>query len=228
MKLLLFDIDGTLVNTHGAGLRAINRAFETRYGHPAVLDGISLAGRTDGRIMMDIFAKAGIDFYSDELDLIKMLYFENLAEELQNGQKCLLPGIAELVPSLHKNESIYLALLTGNWQHSARLKLETFGLNEYFPFGAFADDAVDRPDLVPVAVHRFERQYGFKPRPQDIYVIGDTPSDILCAKPHGVVSVAVATGSYSVKELQGYEPDFVLENLQQSGGTNLFSDDLAS
>ena len=215
MKLLLFDIDGTLVDTHGAGLRAINRAFEQLYGHPAVLDGISLAGQTDGRIMMDIFAKAGMDYSSDELERIKIIYFENLAHELQHGQNKLLPGIAELVPALHRNENIHLALLTGNWQRSARLQLDVFGLNEYFAFGAFADDAIDRPDLVPVALGRFERQFGFIPPSHDIYVIGDTPSDISCAKSHGAVSVAVATGSYSMDKLSVFEPDFMFESLEE-------------
>lgn len=219
MKLLLFDIDGTLVHTAGAGLRAIDRAFEKIYGHATSLDGISLAGRTDVRILMDVYKKAGIAFSFDELERLKSVYFELLAEELKNGQKKLMPGVAELIPALVQNENYCHALLTGNWQHSGRLKLKACGLNDFFPFGAFADDAVERVDLVPVAMERFYSEYGYKPHPKDVYVIGDTPSDILCAKPHGVVSVAIAAASYSMDELAAYEPDILLEDLSGENGS---------
>ncbi len=213
MKLLLFDIDGTLVNTHGAGLRAMNRAFEFLYGHTSILDGIVLAGRTDVLILMDAFRKSGSEFSFADVDRFKRIYFEMLIEELETGQNHLLPGVDELLSELHATENVSLALLTGNWQHSGRLKIHPFGLNDYFPFGAFADDAVERTDLVPVAVERFERLNNHSVHPRDVLVIGDTPSDILCAKPHGAISVAVATGMYSCEELALYEPDFLLPDL---------------
>ncbi len=218
MKLLLFDIDGTLANTNGAGLRALDRAFEEVYGHPGILDGISLAGRTDVTIMMDAYTKAGIEFAFEELERVKNRYFELLIDELNNGKKnTLMPGIADLIPELHQNHNICLALLTGNWQRSGRMKIDHFGFNSYFPFGAFADDAVERADLVPIAKQRCEALTGARLKPKDIFVIGDTPSDILCTKPHGVISVAVAAASYSMEDLSAYNPDILLKDLSNLG-----------
>jgi phosphoglycolate phosphatase-like HAD superfamily hydrolase len=215
MKLLLFDIDGTLIQSGQAGLRGLNRAFQKLYGYADILEGIPLAGRTDDKIMMDAYAKAGMDFSYVELKQFKSVYYNFLAEEMQNGSapKRTMPGITELIPKLAQQNHVCLALLTGNWERSGRLKIDYFGLNSYFAFGAFSDDSPIRSDLTPIAMHRFKNKYGINVEPHDVYVIGDTPSDILCAKPHGVVSVAVAAASYSIENLRSYEPDILLADL---------------
>ncbi|MDZ7316769.1 MAG: haloacid dehalogenase-like hydrolase [candidate division KSB1 bacterium] len=215
MKLFLFDIDGTLVLSGGAGKRAMSRAFADLYGFEDVMDGIPLSGRTDDRIMMDAYAKAGIEFSRAELERFKERYFSLLPTEMaQNGgDKRVMPGVKELLSALSRRNDSALGLLTGNWERSGRIKIAYFGLDSYFPFGAFSDDASDREALVPIAVERFRRLHGFEPSPREIYVIGDTPADILCAKPHGVVSVAVAAAAHSVDELRKYEPDLLFPDL---------------
>ncbi|MBN1481338.1 HAD family hydrolase [candidate division KSB1 bacterium] len=215
MKLLLFDIDGTLIHTGGAGIRSLNRAFEKLYGCPDVMAGISLAGRTDDLIVREAFGRAGLDFSDKDLPRFKSIYFQFIAEEIYaNGYvKRLMPGIAELIPELDRHPDICLALLTGNWQRSARIKMDYFELNPFFAFGAFSDDSPERSELVPVAIQRFRNRYGSDIRPHDVYVIGDTPADVLCAKPHGVVSVAVAAAAHPFDELAQYEPDILLHDL---------------
>lgn len=104
---------------------------------------------------------------------------------------------------------IHLGLLTGNWIRGAELKLEYFDLWKYFEFGAFADDEMDRNKLVPHALRRAEEKFGIRPQRDRVYVIGDTPRDIQCARPHGATAVAVATGDYSLAELRAERPDFL-------------------
>jgi phosphoglycolate phosphatase len=215
MKLLLFDIDGTLVLSGGAGKRAMNRVFEELYGYANVMEGITLSGRTDDKIMMDAYAKAGIEFSRAELDRFKERYFEIIKLEMlvdHNGKR-IMPGVAQLLPELQKRDDIYLALLTGNWEQGGRTKIGYFGLDHFFPFGAFSDDSAERTELVPIAVRRFQEIFSLSPDPREVYIIGDTPADVQCAKPHGVVSVAVAAASHTVEDLQPFEPDVLLADL---------------
>lgn len=214
MKVLLFDIDGTLLLSGGAGLRAMNRAFEQLYGVKNILDGITLSGRTDNKIMMDAYNKASIEFSFRELDRFKRVYFELIGEEVnrQGTGKRTMPGIDVLLPLLAERENIYIGLLTGNWETSGRAKLDCFDLNKYFSFGAFADDSSDRNALAPIAVQRFTQKYGFEARADQVYIIGDTPADVKCAKPHGAVSVAVAAASHSVDDLLPHDPDYLFED----------------
>ena len=215
MKLLLFDIDGTLVLSGGAGKRAMNRVFEELYGYADVMEGITLSGRTDDKIMMDAYARAGIAFNYPELQRFKVRYFEMIKLEMlvdHNGKR-VMPGVAQLLPELQMRDDVYLALLTGNWEQGGRTKIGYFGLDRYFPFGAFSDDSAERTELVPIAVRRFQEFFSFSPEPRDVYVIGDTPADIQCAKPHGVVSVAVAAASHTVEDLRPFAPDVLWEDL---------------
>ena len=215
MKLLLFDIDGTLILSGGAGLRAMNRAFEQLYGIPNILDGITLSGRTDDKIMMDAYAKANIPFSYDELNRFKSAYFDLIEEEVRapGRAKRTMPGVEALLPELARRDDVCLALLTGNWEKSGRAKLDYFDLNRYFPFGAFSDDSPVRKELPPVAIRRFVEKHGVRPAPEQVYIIGDTPADIQCAKPHGVVSVAVAAAMHSVDDLKRHHPDILLQDL---------------
>jgi phosphoglycolate phosphatase len=215
MKVLLFDIDGTLMLSGGAGLRAMNVAFAEIYGIENVLNGINLAGRTDTSIFRDAVEVHQHPFTAEALQDFKKAYFAHLPAELSKpvGEKKLMPGVVELLPALQQRPDVFIGLLTGNWETSGFIKLAQFDLDRYFSFGAFADDSEKRPELLPYAINRFAARYDRKPEPDQVYVIGDTPSDILCAQPHNAKAVAVAAAHYKDKDLLPYNPDYLLQDL---------------
>ncbi|MDZ7721357.1 MAG: HAD family hydrolase [candidate division KSB1 bacterium] len=218
MKLLLFDIDGTLIDSGGAGKRAMNRAFEELYGHAEILANISLSGRTDELILQDAFQKIEQTPNPAAMSEYKKLYFQILRHEIEkpNAKKRVMPGITDLLPELKHRQDIYLGLLTGNWQDSGYIKIGHFSLDSYFSFGAFSDDSNDRSELVPIAVSRFENRTEKTIAAEHVYIIGDTPRDIECTKPHGVNSVAVAAAGYTRNDLQAYNPDFLFDDLSST------------
>jgi phosphoglycolate phosphatase len=215
LKLLLFDIDGTLVHSGGAGKRAMERSFEKVYGIPNGLEAISLMGRTDPSILNQALERRNIPWKESEIERFREYYFFFLDEELDvpNPNKRLCAGILPLLSALDERPDLELGLLTGNWRYGAFLKLRSFGIEEYFPFGAFADDSEDRNKLVPVALERFKRHHDAEVSARQVYVIGDTPFDILCAKPYGCRTVAVATGIHTEEQLAVDKPDFVFRDL---------------
>ena len=156
MKVLLFDIDGTLILSGGAGLRAMNKAFEQLYGISDILDGITLSGRTDNKIIKDAFDKAQIPISFAAVEHFKQKYFQFIDKEVSAAGtgKRTMPGIDELLPKLAIRENIYMGLLTGNWEISGRAKLDYFDLNKYFLFGAFSDDSSERNELVSCQVDK--------------------------------------------------------------------------
>ncbi|MBD3375998.1 HAD hydrolase-like protein [candidate division KSB1 bacterium] len=214
MKLLLWDIDGTLIMTGGAGMRAMDRAFKDLFNVEKALQGVNMAGRTDTSIIQDAMKKYGIHYSEPIFQQYKEQYYRYIAEEIQvdHPEKMIMNGIQELLETLEKRQDIVLALLTGNWEKSGRIKLAHFGLDRYFEFGAFADDSGIRNDLLPFAIKRFQERYGYVPDKRHTYIIGDTPADINCAKPYDVVSVAVAAAHYSRHELLVYEPDYLFDD----------------
>ena len=215
-KLVLFDIDGTLVLTGGAGLRAMNRALEEVLGHADGLNGIPIAGRTDWSILVDAVAKVGRQIDDQLLGVLRDRYVQNLAVEIQDpgkGPKAVMPGIRELLDTLDTRDDIFVGLLTGNFEEGARIKLGYFDLWRYFSCGAFGGDASDRNALVPFAVER-ARQCGLPDiASSDVLVVGDTPHDVACAHAAGAVPVAVATGGYSVDQLRDSGAEIVFNDL---------------
>lgn len=215
-KLVLFDIDGTLVLTGGAGLRAMTRACDEIIGHADALDGIPVAGRTDWIILHDTLARLGRDLDRALLERLRERYVEYLRHEILqpgDGFNGALPGIPELLRALHEHDDVYLGLLTGNFEAGARIKLERFDLWRYFRCGAYGDDAPDRNALVPVAVERAVA-CGIPPLPpDDVIVIGDTPHDVACAHAAGAVPVGVATGTYSGDQLRACGAEIVFDTL---------------
>ena len=204
-KLVLFDIDGTLVLTGGAGLRAMNRAGESVFGVSSMLDGVAVAGRTDWIILRDALRRIGRDLDDGLFARLRAEHVANLREEIEaagEGVKAVMPGIDALLPVLQSRPDVSLGLLTGNFHEAARIKLEHFDLWRYFTCGAYGDDAEDRNELVPVAVER-ARERGVPPvRFEDVVVIGDTPHDIACAQAVGAQAIGVATGTYTVDQLR--------------------------
>jgi phosphoglycolate phosphatase len=220
-KLVLFDIDGTLVLTGGAGIRAMNRAGEAVLGLPNLLDGIPVAGRTDWIILHDALTKAGHDLDEDLFVRMREAHHRYLREEIDQpgeGVKDVMPGIRALLPALQSRDDMSLGLLTGNFEEAARIKLGHFALWDYFRCGAFGDDAADRNKLVPFAVDR-AREYGLGSFDYgDVVVIGDTPHDVACAVAVGAMPVAVATGNFTVDQLRATGAPIVLEDLSDTDG----------
>ena len=215
-KVLLFDIDGTLVLTGRAGVRAMNRACQEVIGHSNALDGVAVAGRTDWIILHDALRAIGHEMDEDLFARLRDAYVTLLREEILlpgEGIKAVLPGVAGLLDALRARPDVFLALLTGNFEEGARIKLEHFDLWRYFKCGAFGDDAADRNALVPFALDR-ARACGLDAiAPEDVFVVGDTPHDVACARAVGAVPVGVATGSFSVADLRGSGADIVFPDL---------------
>jgi phosphoglycolate phosphatase-like HAD superfamily hydrolase len=218
-RLLLFDIDGTLVATGGAGRRAMNRAFHDVFGVAGAFDGVDLAGRTDTSIVADAFAHAGLPGGPAEVARFRERYVTCLQDEVPrpSDEKGVLPGISALLDALHPAPHRFLALLTGNYAEAAEVKLAHFDLWRYFRCGAFGDDHGDRNHLVPVALER-ARSRGLPPHVEAAHaiVIGDTPRDVACAHAHGARAVAVATGLYSAERLEEAGADVVFEDLSDT------------
>jgi phosphoglycolate phosphatase-like HAD superfamily hydrolase len=211
--VLLFDIDGTLVLTGGAGGRAMTRAFEELYGVGNAFEGVPFNGRTDAWILSRAAAAHGID--DEAIARFKPLYLDYLAEELHRPgpRKGVMPGVGPLLDELSRRDDVYLALLSGNFERGACLKLEYFDLWRYFTCGAFGDTTHDRNGLLAQALARIEVCGGPQVAPADVVIIGDTPLDVGVAIAGGARSMAVATGSHTTDELRASGADVVFQDL---------------
>ena len=208
-KLFLFDVDKTLVDSRGAGGRAMNLAFAQLFGIDQGFAGIEFTGRTDTAIFRDAVDVHGLDGeFPALLARFQETYYSMLPRTLAEVQAHVLPGVCELLEGLQTAPEAYLGLATGNFRESARLKLEPFGLCDFFPVGGFADDSEDRGELVAIAIKRLAEASG-GPASREVYVNGDTPLDIAAAEANGARSVAVATGFFSVDELTAAGADVV-------------------
>ena len=205
-RLVLFDIDCTLVDAHGAGGRAILRAIKDVYGVEGQLGDYSFHGRTDPGIISDLAALWGAHGRGD-VDACIARYLELLRHEIRGGEVETLPGIRELVTALAADRRALVGLLTGNVEEGARLKLQPTGLLSLFKVGAYGSDSALRAELPAVAVARAEALTGRRYAGKDVVVIGDTPADVECGASLGVTAVAVATGRHSVDELTAHAPD---------------------
>lgn len=212
-KLVLFDIDGTILTSGGAGERSLSRAVKERFGADEDLSQIEIAGKTDTGIARRIFEKHGIELSPENLASFFDCYLSHLARELPKSDGTILPGILELLEELKKLPHVALALLTGNLSAGAKLKLTHYGVWEFFTFGAFADDHHDRNLLGPFAKKRALEIHGVEIEPSQTYVLGDTPHDIDCGRAFGARTVAIATGKFSVQALEAHHPDFVFSDL---------------
>ena len=215
MKLVLFDIDGTLMDSGGAGTRSMDIAFEEVFSVPQAFQGISMAGKTDIQIMKEGLTRHGLESENGNVGMLCDAYIRRLRTEIENPRKRLKPGIRESLDVLKERDKVLLGLLTGNIEAGARIKLGPFGLNPYFPLGAFGNDNEDRNKLLPVAAGRFSRLYNKEIEYTDCIVIGDTPRDVECAQIHGAYAVAVATGPYSYESLLKSGADMVLRDMTE-------------
>jgi phosphoglycolate phosphatase-like HAD superfamily hydrolase len=226
MKLVLFDIDGTLLFCDGAGRKSMGDAIKSIFGFDGFPEGYSLAGCTDKQIIFDVLEHygAGREEIDKKMENVLECYYEFLKINTSSGEhkKRLLTGVPPLLEELRSNtEHVLLGLLTGNLRQSALLKLSLFNLQDYFLydgelFGGFGSDHPERSRLVNISRNRAFNMTGKIFVGKDIVVIGDTKNDILCGKHLGVKSIAVATGEYSSKELLQYEPDYIFEDFSDT------------
>lgn len=210
MKLVLFDIDGTILRSDGAGKRAIHRALLEVFGGTGPED-YRFDGKTDKQIVRELMREEGHE--DDAIDAAMQrlldLYVGYLDEELavSTGRAYALPGVTQLLDALEARREIILGLLTGNLERGARAKLAAVGIDfERFRIGAFGSDHEHRPELPAIARNRTKGQLGIDIRGDAMVVIGDTPADLTCGRSLGASAIGVATGRYSVEELLRHDP----------------------
>jgi len=209
LKLLLWDIDGTLVWTGKAGEEALVEAMRELHGIETSLHDVDYKGRTDRRIGMMLLEKHGIPLTEATLHDFVEAYLRHLARLLPQKQGWVYPGILRILDQAHARPDVASGLLTGNMRAGAELKLSHYQVWHYFEFGAFADDSHDRNQLGPVALKRALEEQGLDITPGRVFVIGDTPHDVACGKVIGARTIAVATGGFSVDELRACGADAV-------------------
>jgi phosphoglycolate phosphatase len=198
-RVLLFDIDNTLLYTGGAGGFAMNLAFQELYGVSDGFARVEFSGRTDLYILSEGLAHHGIEGGPERhLDGFAGRYYSLLSRTIKERQGYLMPGFPELLESLSKERGVRLGLATGNFSEGARIKLRYYGIERYFSGGGFGEESTDRSRVVRTAIERV----GEGARPEDVLVIGDTPHDISSALDNGVIAVGVATGNYTEKQLR--------------------------
>ncbi len=218
-RLLLFDIDGTLMDTGGAGGASLLDAVEDVLGvSRSQLAPLDLAGATDAGVVRTLFSQTGHELADALVQQYLDRYLLRLRERLHHDSFTgrLLPGVASLLHQLKMRANADLGLLTGNLRAGADIKLQRFQLDSFFLEGAFGDDAEDRNHLGPFVTRRIQAITGHTYAPEDIIVIGDTPKDIACARAIGARCLAVATGTFQAAALASHAPWQCLEDLSET------------
>ncbi len=215
MHPLLFDIDGTLIASGGAGRHAIAAAFAAAFGLAAPLEGIPIDGRTDRAIFSDAIARTGVSPDQATIERMITAYLARLPEALHGHDGRILDGVVDLLDALDQAGAA-LGLATGNVARGAELKLRHFGLWERFRAGGFGDASVDRAEVVATAIEALSREAGLNGASVSPIVIGDTPHDVAAAHTVGAYALTVATGAYDEDTLRESGADFVLPDLRDT------------
>jgi phosphoglycolate phosphatase-like HAD superfamily hydrolase len=220
MRLILFDIDGTLISDAGASRDAFFDALVEVFDYSGDLDQYDFSGRTDPQIAEMVLGDAGIQpaDIAAHAERLWQRYVDGLSRNAGNGQIRALPGVQELLAVLAEDDDLLLGLLTGNIEPGARLKLAPPGLNEYFPFGAFGSDSPVRSDLPPVAVMRATASTGHRFEPSDVVIIGDSIHDVRCGVPHDATTIAIASGRTPADVLRAENPRHFFESAEDLEG----------
>jgi phosphoglycolate phosphatase-like HAD superfamily hydrolase len=218
LRLLLFDVDHTLLAAGGAGFRAMDRAFFELYGVENATRGIAPDGKTDPMLFGEALVRCRLAAAGSSPPPELVRRYESLfPEEMAAPPAALMPGVRELLHALSGQPQVLLGLLTGNLERTAQVKVAAFGLDRYFAFGAYGSDHGDRLHLPPIAVERAERLAG---RPiglgRHVVIVGDTPRDVVCARAWGATAVGVATGRSSTRQLLDAGADLVFEDLSNT------------
>jgi len=215
-KLLLWDIDGTLLKSGDASRRALEYAIKRIFSIEASLDDIDFSGRTDLAIFRQFFSKYELENNKENLQRLSGLYFQQLTVELPKGDGVVCPGVPEVLEITHQRDDLVQGLLTGNFERSAQAKLEHFKLWQYFEFGAFGEESYDRNDLGPKALERAQAACRYTFPSEHIFVIGDTLHDIACGKALRANTIGVATGWTKAEDLAVYNPTALLTDLSDA------------
>jgi phosphoglycolate phosphatase-like HAD superfamily hydrolase len=219
MRLILFDIDGTLINSSRIGRAALGQALIDVFGTAGDLETYIFAGKTDRRIVQDVLTVAGWS----PAAIVERL--PALDERMASAGRSLFtsetvwpcPGVLELLDTLRRRDDVALALLTGNIRQTAPLKLAAAGVDPgQFVAGAYGSDSLERDDLFAIALQRAEVATGRRFTGQNVIVVGDTPADIRCARYGGGRAIAVATGPYSLETLRAQQPDHLFADLART------------
>jgi phosphoglycolate phosphatase-like HAD superfamily hydrolase len=215
LRIILWDIDGTLLESGGAGVTAIVRTARELHGQELSLAELDYRGRTDSLIVRQIFTRFQIPWSEENLTRFRNRYFQYLQEEISRSSGRVYPGVERLLSAIQERAGWRQGLLTGNFERGARIKLAHFGLEHFFSFGAFGDRWESRNELAGSAMQLLRERWGEALSARQLFLIGDTPHDVLCAQAIGAHSIAVATGGYSLSELAGCRPTMLLPDLEQ-------------
>ncbi|MFZ4524390.1 MAG: HAD family hydrolase [Chlorobium sp.] len=217
-KLVLFDIDGTLLSMNTVNRTILADALKEVYGTAGSTGTHNFAGKMDRSIIYEVLQNAGLGEreIAEKFDQAKVTYIEMFRTQAKPSDVLLMQGIRELLDKLSGHQELMLGLLTGNFEESGRHKLRLPEINHFFPFGAFADDGLSRNELPLVAVQKAYQLSGITFSEHNIIIIGDTEHDIACARVLNAKSIAVATGTYSTEELKKHHPHVLYENLSRT------------
>lgn len=215
MPIILFDIDGTLIRTGGAGKIAMESALTEEFGVPLSERQVSYSGRTDPAIGRELLRTHGIDPTPTNVARLHEAYLARLPVCLTTYPGTICAGIIELIAMLKPREDVLLGLLTGNIRRGAQIKLSHYSLWDHFVCGGFGDDHHDRDDVARTALRTVRDRRRADVDPADVWVIGDTPLDVQCARAIGAKAVAVATGWHAIEELEAAKPDFAFADLSE-------------
>lgn len=216
IRVVLFDIDGTLIRTHGAGTKAFERTFATEFKIPRATESLSFAGRTDTSLVRECFGLHGIKPTAKNFQRFFENYVFWLDQLLQVSDGAPCRGVRRRLRDFARlAHPPLLGLLTGNIRLGAEIKLRHYQLWDYFRMGAFGDDHEDRNELARIAQKRASRMLGRRVASDEILVVGDTPLDIACARSIKARVLAVATGGFTTAQLRAHEPSWLVENLEQ-------------
>jgi phosphoglycolate phosphatase-like HAD superfamily hydrolase len=212
MQILLFDIDGTLVNTGGAGGAALRTAFRDTF-HVDDAGKVAFSGRTDRAIVRSFFDLHGMESTDENWCRVRDAYLQRLPHFMPRHQGHVLPGVRELLDALRHREDTVLGLLTGNLRDGAQIKLEFYNIDHYFAFGGFGDEHYERDEVARDALNAALDHVNGHASPHHVWVIGDTPLDVACARVIGANVLAVTTGIHPREELLPSRPDVLLDSL---------------
>ena len=216
MYWILFDIDGTLLSSSGAGGRAMYAAVKQLFGEELKLGSVPFHGRTDRAIITDILKFIGEDSSEQSFLNVKKTYLEILPSELAKVESQIFKGVKELLDELASRKHVRVGLLTGNTEQGAGIKLGHFGIEEYFEYGAFGDHHLSRNDVAANALEQITSRSDFDVKPENVWIVGDTPADIECGRHINAKVLAVSTGGYTHAELQSHNADILVECLSDS------------
>ncbi|MEI6847119.1 MAG: HAD hydrolase-like protein [Chlorobiaceae bacterium] len=216
-KLILFDIDGTLLSIGQINRTILGDALKEVYGTEGSTSTHDFAGKMDNIIIYEVLKSAGLSdtVIARKFKQAKATYIEMFRAQTKPTDITLMEGVRELLNELSGHPELLLGLLTGNFEGSGRHKLHLPDIDHFFPFGAFADDGNSRNALPPVAVEKAYQISGKMFLENDVVIIGDTEHDIACSRVLNAKSIAVATGTYSANELRKHNPDVLLDNLSR-------------